>query len=182
MKYVHEARESQELTLHCLAETKIISWVRTLQVTRFTELAEFAIEKQDRKIKKSISVSHIPQSGDETDTQASISPTPVQKIQNSNSSARTERTFAPSMSQIPSAPPLSPRKFSSGGGQKGLMQRFLATRGKMGTLSTAYVTVKTSPSQTQTPVPVPPVTDNKLSDTPVVERKVSSNNPFEFVK
>jgi len=141
------------------------------KVTRFTELAEFAIEKQDRKIKKSISVSHIPQSGDETDTQASISPTPVQKIQNSNSSARTERTFAPSMSQIPSAPPLSPRKFSSGGGQKGLMQRFLATRGKMGTLSTAYVTVKTSPSQTQTPVPVPPVTDNKLSDTPVVERK-----------
>ena len=60
------------------------------------------------------------------------------------------------------------------------MQRFLATRGKMGTLSTGFVTVKTSPIQT--PVPVPPVTDNKLADTPVVERSVSINNAFEFVK
>ena len=180
MKYVCEAGESQELTMHYLAETKIISWVHTLQVTRFTELAEFAIEKQDRKLKKSVSASHIPQSGDETDIQASISPTSVQKIENSNGSARTERTFRRSMSQSPSAPTLSPRKFPSGGGQKGLMQRFLATRGKMGTLSSGYVTVKTSPSQT--PVPVPPVTDNKLSDTPVVERKVGINNPFEFEK
>lgn len=184
MKYVHEAGESQELTIHCLAETKIISWVHILQVTRFTELAEFAIEKQDRKLKKSVSVSHIPQSRDEMDTEASISPISVQKIQNSNGSVRTEVTFGRSMSQSPSAPTLSPRKFPSGGGQKGLMQRFLATRGKMGTLSTGYVTEKTSPSQTPVPVPVPvpPVTDNKLSDTPVVERKVSINNPFEFVK
>jgi len=141
------------------------------KVTRFTELAEFAIEKQDRKLKKCVSASHIPQPGDETDTQASISPTSVQKIQNSNGSARTERPFRRSMSQIPSAPTLSPWKVPSGGGQKGLMQRFLANRGKMGTLGTGYVTVKTSP--TQTPVPVPTPTDNKLSDTPVVEQKKS---------
>jgi hypothetical protein len=166
--------------MDCLAETKIISWVCTLQVTRFTDLAEFAIEKQDRKLKKSVSVSHIPQSGDETDIQDSISPTSVQKIQDSNGSATTERTFRRRMSESPSAPTLSPRKFPSAGGQKGLMQRFLATRGKMGTLSTGFVTVKTSP--TQKPVPVPPVTDNKLADAPVVEGKVSINNPFEFVK
>jgi hypothetical protein len=180
LKYVHAAGESQELTVHCLAETKIISWVHTLQVTRFTELAEFAIEKQDRKIKKAVSVSHIPQSGDETDTQASISPASVQKTEKSNGSARTERTFGRSISHSPSVPILCPRKFPAAGGQKGLMQRFLATRGKMGTLGTGFVTVKTSP--TQTPVSVPPVTDNKLADTPVVERQVSINNPFEFVK
>jgi len=154
--------------------------VHTLQVTRFTDLAEFAIEKQDRKLKRAVSASNIPQSGDETNTQDSISPTSVQKIQNSNYSARAERTFGRSMSQSPSAPTLSPRKFQPAGGQKGLMQRFLATRGKMGTLSTGFVTVKTSPIQT--PVPVPPVTDNKLADTPVVERSVSINNAFEFVK
>lgn len=180
MKYVHAAGESQELTMHCLAETKIISWVHILQVTRFTELAEFAIEKQDRKLKKSVSVSHIPQSEDETNTQASISPTSEQKIQNSIGSARTERIFRRSISQSPSAPTLSPRIFPSAGGQKGLMQRFLATRGKMGTFGTGFVTVKTSPNQT--PVPVPPVTENKLADTPVVEPQVSINNPFEFVK
>jgi hypothetical protein len=147
--------------------------VHTLQVTRFTDLAEFAIEKQDRKLKRAVSVSHIPQSGDETNTQASISPTSVQKIQYNNCSARAEKTFGRRMSQSPSAPTLSPRKFQSSVGQKGLMQRFLATRGKMGTLSTGFVTVKTSP--TQTPVPVPPVTDNKLADTPVFERHVSIN-------
>jgi hypothetical protein len=180
LKYVHAAGESQELTMQCLAETKIISWVHTLQVTRFTELAEFAIEKQDRRLKKSVSVSHIPQSGDETDTQSSISPTAVQKIQKSDGSARAEITFGRSMHQSPSYPTLSPRKFPSAAGQKGLMQRFLATRGKMGTLGTGFVTVKTSPAQT--PVPVPPVTDNKLADTPIVERQVSINNPFEFIK
>jgi hypothetical protein len=166
--------------MHCLEETKIISWVHTLQVTRFTELAEFAIEKQDRKLKKAVSVSHIPQSEDETNTQASISPTSVQNIQNSNGSARAERTFRRTISQSPSTPTLSPRVFPSAGGQKGLMQRFLATRGKMGTFGTGFVTVKTTP--TQTPVSVPPVTDNKLADAPVVERQVSIYNPFEFVK
>jgi len=145
------------------------------KVTRFSELAEFSIEKQDRKLKKSVSASHIPQSGDETETQASISPTSVQKIQNSDDSARTERPFRRSMSQSPSAPTLSPRKFPTSGGQKGLMQRFLATRGKMGSLGSGYVTVKTSPSQTAVPVPVPvpTVTDSKPSDKPVVERKKS---------
>jgi hypothetical protein len=166
--------------MHCLAETKIISWVHTLQVTRFTELAEFAIEKQDRKLKKSISVSHIPQSEDETNTQTSISPTSAEKIKKSKGSATTERTFGRSMSYSPSAPTLSPRKFPSAGGQKGLMQRFLANRGKIGTLSTGFVTVRTSPIQTS--VPVPPVTDNKLADTPVAEQQVSINNPSEFVK
>jgi hypothetical protein len=168
--------------MHYLAENKFISWVHILQVTRFTELAEFAIEKQDRKLKKAVSVSHIPQSGDETNTQASISPTSVQKIEKSSGSAREERTFRRSMSHSPSVPTLSPWKSPSGLGQKGLMQRFLATRGKIGTLGTTFVAVKTPPTQTPVPVPVPPVTDNKLADTPVVEKHVSINNAFEFVK
>lgn len=139
------------------------------KVTRFTDLAEFAIEEQDRKLKKSVSTSHIPQSVDETDAQASISPISVQKIQNGNGSTRAQRTFRRSISQSPSTPALSPRKFPTTVGQKGLMQRFLANRGKMGTLSSGIFTASTSP--TQTPVPVPPVTANKLADAPVVERQ-----------
>jgi hypothetical protein len=171
--------------VHCLAETKTISCVHTLQVTRFTQLAEFAIEQEDRKLKKSVSASHIPQSVDETDTEASISPTSVQQIQSSNSSARTQRTFGRSMYQSPSTPTLSPRKFQGSGGQKGLMERFLATRGKMGTLSSGFVTVKASPtktpapSPTKTPAPVPPVTEKKVVETPVFERNVSINNLSE---
>jgi hypothetical protein len=152
--------------------------MHTFQVTRFTDLAEFAIEEQDRKLKKSVSTSHIPQSVDETDAQASISPISVQKIQNGNGSTRAQRTFRRSISQSPSTPALSPRKFPTTVGQKGLMQRFLANRGKMGTLSSGIFTASTSP--TQTPVPVPPVTANKLADAPVVERQVRINNPLEF--
>ena len=154
--------------------------MHTLQVTRFTDLAEFAIEEQDRKLKKSVSASHIPQSVDETDTPANICPMSVQKIQSSNGSARAQKTFGRSMSLSPSAPTLSPQKFPSASGQKGLMQRFLATRGKMGTLCSGFVMVKTFPNQT--PVPVPPFTANKLADTPVVERQVSINNQFELLK
>jgi hypothetical protein len=174
-------QQESHKSLHCIVwQIKIISWVHTLQVTRFTDLAEYAIEQQDRRLKKSVSVSHIPQSEDETNTDASISPTSIQKIQNSNGSARAKRTFERSMSQSPSAPTLSPMKYSPAVGQKGWMQRFLATRGKMGTFGTGFVTVKTFSAQT--PVPVSPVTENKLADTPIVERQVSINNPFEFIK
>jgi hypothetical protein len=163
-----------------LAEAKIISHVHTFQVTRFTDLAEFAIEEQDRKLKKSVSTSHIPQSMDETDAQASMSPTSVQKIQKSNGSARAQGTFGRSISHSPSTPALSPRKFPPAPGQKGLMQRFLANRGKMGTLSSGFVTASTSP--TQTPVVVAPVIANKLADVPNGERQVSINNPSEVSK
>jgi hypothetical protein len=152
--------------------------VHILQVTRFTELTEYAIGKQDSRLKKSVSASHIPQSEDEANTQDSISPPSLQKIQNSNGSARAKRISGRSMSQSPSAPTLSPRKFPSATGQKGLMQRFLATRGKMGTFGTGFVTVKTSP--TQAPVPVPIVTDSKLAHKPVFEQQVRNNNPLNL--
>ncbi|PNF17158.1 hypothetical protein B7P43_G09085 [Cryptotermes secundus] len=138
------------------------------KVTRFTDLAEFAIEEQDRKLQKSISTSHVPQSVDEMDGQTSISHTFVQKIQNNIGSARGHRTAGRTMSQSPSTPTLSPRKFPSSLGQKGLMERFLATRGKIGTLSSGFVT-GTSP--TPGPLPAPPVTTNKLADMSLDERQ-----------
>jgi hypothetical protein len=57
------------------------------------------------------------------------------------------------------------------------MQRFLATRGKMGTLSSGFVTASMSPAPVQ--VPVPPITTNKLADTSLDERQVSTDEQFE---
>jgi hypothetical protein len=138
-------------------------------------LAEFAIEEQDRKLQKSVSTSHVPQSVDEPDGQTNPSHTPVQKIQNNIGSARKHNTVGRTMSQSPSTPTLSqPRKFPSSLGQKGLMERFLATRGKMVTLGSGFVTGTTSP--TASPLPAPPVITNKLIDMSLDERQVSTDN------
>lgn len=139
-------------------------------------MAEFAIEEQVRKLQKSVSTSHVPQSVDETDGQTIVSHTSVQKIQNNIGSARGHSTVGRTMSQSPSTPTLSPRKFPSSLGQKGLMERFLATRGKMGTLSSGFVTGTTSP--TPGPFPAPPVTTNKLADMSLDERQVSTDKQF----
>jgi hypothetical protein len=160
-----------------MAGTTIISHMRTFQVTRFTDLAEFAIEEQGRKLRKSISTSHIPQSVDETDGQASPANTSAQKALTSNGSPTGHSTTGRSISQSPSTPSLSPRKFTTALGQKGLMQRFLAARGKMGTLSSGFVTA--SPSPTTVPVPVPPVATNKLADMSLDEQQVSINELFK---
>lgn len=148
------------------------TYAYTFQVTRFTDLAEFAIEEQDRKLQKSVSTSHVPQSVDEMDGQTSVSHNSVQKIQNNIGSARGHSTAGRTMSQSSSTPTLSPRKFPSSLGQKGLMERFLASRGKMGTLSSGFVT-GTSP--TPGPLPAPPVTTNKLADMSLDERQVSTD-------
>lgn len=139
-------------------------------------MAEFAIEEQDRKLLKSVSTSHIPQSVDEINGQASPSITSVQKIQN-NSPPGGHSTVGRTISQSPSTLTLSPRKFPASLGQKGLMQRFLATRGKMGTLSSGFVTASKSP--TPVPLPVSPVTTNKLADTSLEEQQVSIDELFE---
>jgi hypothetical protein len=57
------------------------------------------------------------------------------------------------------------------------MERFLANRGKMGTLSSGFVTGTTSP--TPAPVPASPVTTNKLADTSLDEQQVSTDKQFE---
>ncbi|KDR20577.1 uncharacterized protein LOC110828904 [Zootermopsis nevadensis] len=57
------------------------------------------------------------------------------------------------------------------------MQRFLATRGKMGTLSSGFVTASNSP--TPVPLPVSPVTTNKLADTSLEEQQNSQDNEKE---
>jgi hypothetical protein len=138
-------------------------------------LAEFAIEEQERKLQKSVPTSHFPQPVDEPDGQISPSHTPVQKIQNNIGSARKHNTVGRTMSQSPSTPTLSqPRKFPSTLGQKGLMERFLATRGKMGTLSSGLITGTTSP--TQSPLPAPPVTTNKQTDMSLDDRQVSTES------
>jgi hypothetical protein len=108
-----------------------------LQVTRFTDLAEFAIEEQDRKLHKSVSTSVI---------NNSPSPPPC-------ASTPRHAALGRSLSQNPANPGLSVRKFPSNLGQKGLMQRFLAARGKMGTLSSGFVS--SSPNIQHKPVEVP---------------------------
>jgi hypothetical protein len=138
-------------------------------------LAEFAIEEQDRKLQKSVSTTHVQQSVDEPDGQAIPSHTPVQKIQNNIGSARKHNTVGRTMSQSPSTPALSQlRKFPSSLGQKGLMERFLANRGKMGSLSSGFVTGTTSPATS--PLPVSPAITNKVTDMSLDERQVSTDN------
>jgi hypothetical protein len=51
------------------------------------------------------------------------------------------------------------------------MQRFLANRGKMGTLSSGFVTA--SLSSTPMSLPVPPAITSKLADTSLDEQQVS---------
>jgi hypothetical protein len=60
------------------------------------------------------------------------------------------------------------------------MQRFLATRGKIGTLSSGFITVPVSP--TPVPVPVSPVTTKKLADISLDEWQVSTGDLFEVPK
>ncbi|KAJ9584844.1 hypothetical protein L9F63_020811, partial [Diploptera punctata] len=72
-------RELREAgTIHTTSEETVDS-----KVTRFTDLAEFAIEEQDRKLHKSVSTSHIPQSVNE-DTPVFSSSTPLPKVENNS--------------------------------------------------------------------------------------------------
>ncbi|XP_069693476.1 uncharacterized protein mdu isoform X3 [Periplaneta americana] len=140
------------------------------EVTRFTDLAEFAIEEQDRKLHKSVSTSHIPQSVAETENAA-------QKATNNVVTPPARPTIARTLSQSPSIPVLSPRKFPNTMGQKGLMQRFLATRGKMGTLSSGFVTSPTSSSPA--PIPAAPVAVNKVVDAPSIDERQNTQDGEE---
>lgn len=124
------------------------------KVTRFTDMAEFSIEEQDRKLHKSVSTSHIPQSIND-DIPLCPSSTSTQKLENN-----THHVLGRSLSQSPAISGHGIRKFPTGLGQKGLMQRFLATRGKMGTLSSGFVT---SPNSQQKPEEVP-------EERPVIQR------------
>nr|CAD7403171.1 unnamed protein product [Timema poppensis] len=101
------------------------------KVTRFTDLAEFAIVEQDRKLQKAASMSNVLTTvAQETD----IIETPElhqKKHTRSSLFSVNEYNHAPSQ---PSYSPTNSRTFSATfgpKGQKGLMERFLASHGKL---------------------------------------------------
>nr|CAD7430958.1 unnamed protein product [Timema monikensis] len=101
------------------------------KVTRFTDLAEFAIVEQDRKMQKASSISNVLTTvTQETD----IIETPeLHQKKHTRSSLFSVNEYNHAQSQ-PSYSPTNSRTFSATfgpKGQKGLMERFLASHGKL---------------------------------------------------
>lgn len=140
-----------------------------MQVTRFTELAEYAIAQQERKnsaaaITTAVATATATNDSNETELVKTPEPakpvTPSRIVSPPNSlTIKAPTIMKPTIKSPIIASPGSPfRKFEPVPGQRGLMQRFLASKGRLVGISPFTQSSPTSNiKRTPSPVSSPPV-------------------------